>query len=248
VPLRSTPVLVLLFVLAAPAPAQGVVDTTVVVEDPPSTADIRLLRAIYGIEDPAFSAAMRGVNWTSYKVFIATAPTLWLGALALDDEHDYEPAYLLTLSELGTVGVVFALKNVVQRPRPYASLDGVTSRVRRSKEEVTFDPYSFPSGHAATSFAIVTSLSLSYPKWYVIAPSVLYASAVSLSRSWLGVHYPTDTAVGAAIGVGVAFGVHALNELITPAGLKGDSGDSGDSDDPLRAPSDVPLVRVILPF
>jgi membrane-associated phospholipid phosphatase len=241
---RSSPLVVLLLVaLAAPAPAQDAVDTTVAAEDPPTTRDIRLLHAIYAIDEPAFVAAMEGSNWSSYKVFIGAAPALWLGTLVLDDERDYEPAFLLTLSEAGTIGLVFALKNVIQRPRPYASLSTITSRSPNYQGDATFDPYSFPSGHAATSFAIATSLSLSYPEWYVIAPSALWATAVAVSRSWLGVHYPTDIAVGAALGVGVAFGVHALGELIVPDSLTGET-----AEDPFRAPSRARLVRFAIPF
>lgn len=241
---RSSPFAVLLLVaLAAPAPAQVAADTSGVVRDPPTSHDIRLLHAIYEVEDPAFVATMEGANWSSYRVFIGAAPALWLGTLALDDERDYEPAFLLTLTEAGTIGLVFALKNVIQRPRPYASLSTITSRSPGHQGDAPFDPYSFPSGHAATAFAIATSLSLSYPEWYVIAPSALWATAVAVSRSWLGVHYPTDIAVGAALGVGVAFGVHALGELIVPDSLTGETAES-----PFRAPSEARLVRFAIPL
>jgi len=209
VPVRSYPfALLLIVVLAAPAAAQdGPADSLVVAaEDPPTTRDIRVLRAIYNADGPVASATMRGANWSSYKVFLTAAPALWLGTLAFDDERDYEAAYLLTVTEATTVGLVFALKNVVQRPRPYALVPGIEPRARAHQGDKPFDPYSFPSGHAAVAFAIATSLSLSYPEWYVVAPSALWATAVSLSRSWLGVHYPTDIGIGAALGVGMAFG------------------------------------------
>lgn len=61
---------------------------------------------------------------------------------------------------------------------------------------------SFPSGHTSQAFATATSLSLAYPKWYVIAPSLLWAGAVGYSRMELGVHYPSDVLVGALIGIG----------------------------------------------
>ncbi len=208
----------------SPAPAQNApIDTTVVAEDPPSTQDIRVLHAIYRIEAPAFAALMRGANWSSQKAFVGAAPALWLGTLALDGERDFRPAYLLTLSEAGTIGAVFALKSIVKRPRPYASLASITPRARGHPS--AFDPHSFPSGHAAVSFALATSLSVSYPEWYVIAPAFGWAAAVAVSRSWLGVHYPTDTAVGAALGAGIALGVHALGEVVTPGFLRGDADD-----------------------
>ena len=53
-------------------------------------------------------------------------------------------------------------------------------------------------------FALATSLSVKYPKWYVIAPSALWACSVGVSRMNEGVHYPSDVLAGAAIGAGCA--------------------------------------------
>lgn len=245
VPIRSYPfALLFIVVLAAPAAAQdGPADSVVVaVEDPPTTRDVRVLRAIYNADGPVVSATMRGANWSSYKVFLAAAPALWLGTLAFDDGRNYEAAYLLTVTEASTVGLVFALKNVVQRPRPYALVPGIEPRARAHQGDEPFDPYSFPSGHAAAAFAIATSLSLSYPEWYVVAPSALWATAVALSRPWLGVHYPTDIGVGAVLGVGVAFGVHALSELIIPDRLLGEDPDNAADRPP------PPAVRFVIPL
>lgn len=230
--------------IAAPVRSQDApVDTTIIAEDPPSTRDIALLRAIYNNEGPAFSATMRAANWSSQKVFFGGVPALWIGILALDEERDFKPAYLMTLTEAGTVATVFALKNLIKRPRPYASLSDITPRARGHQGD-TFDPYSFPSGHAAVSFALATSISISYPEWYVIAPATLWASAVSVSRPWLGVHYPTDIAVGAALGVGIAFAVHALGEIITPDFLRGDA----DDEDAMMARPAPPSVRFVIPL
>ncbi len=244
---RSLPfILLLLFASTAPATAQDApIDTTVVAEDPPTTRDILLLHKIYDHEEPLFAGVMRAADWSSLKTFYTAAPALWLGTLLFDDEHDYKPAYLLTLTEAGTIGMVFAIKTLVKRPRPYASLSDISSRSRGySEDDEVFDPHSFPSGHAATSFAIATSLSLSFPEWYVIAPATLWASAVTISRPWLGVHYPTDIAVGAALGVVTALGVHALGEIITPEALRGDA---KDEDEVLPRPA-PPSVRFVIPI
>jgi undecaprenyl-diphosphatase len=67
---------------------------------------------------------------------------------------------------------------------------------------------SFPSGHAATSFAGATILAFAFPR---LAP-LLYvlAAAVSFSRVYVGVHYPLDILGGAVLGVFVAFAVRFL--------------------------------------
>jgi membrane-associated phospholipid phosphatase len=62
---------------------------------------------------------------------------------------------------------------------------------------------SFPSGHAATSFAAATILSFAFPR--LVLPLFVLAVAVGFSRIYVGVHYPLDIAGGAAIGAFVAF-------------------------------------------
>ena len=62
--------------------------------------------------------------------------------------------------------------------------------------------YSFPSAHAANSFAQATLFSLIYPR---LAPVLLsIAFVVSLSRVYVGVHYPLDVLFGALLGTCVA--------------------------------------------
>jgi membrane-associated phospholipid phosphatase len=55
---------------------------------------------------------------------------------------------------------------------------------------------SFPSSHSSSSFAAAQAFGLLLP------PGPLYVAAVSmaLSRLYLGVHYPSDVAAGAALG------------------------------------------------
>jgi undecaprenyl-diphosphatase len=67
---------------------------------------------------------------------------------------------------------------------------------------------SFPSGHAATSFAAATVLSFARPRW---APAFyLLALAIGFSRVYDGVHYPLDIVGGAVFGVAVALALRFL--------------------------------------
>jgi undecaprenyl-diphosphatase len=67
---------------------------------------------------------------------------------------------------------------------------------------------SFPSGHAATSFAAATVLSFAWPRW---APAFfLLALAIGFSRVYVGVHYPLDIVGGALLGIGVAIALRWL--------------------------------------
>ncbi len=64
---------------------------------------------------------------------------------------------------------------------------------------------SFPSGHAAGSFAFAAFVAVRAPRW--AAPAFVWAALVAWSRVVLGVHYPGDVLAGALLGafVGVAF-------------------------------------------
>jgi len=88
------------------------------------------------------------------------------------------------------IGVNFAVKVVVRRRRP--QLDGLPPLGRAPSS------LSLPSAHATASFAAATAMSRIAPRR---APA-LYAGAVAmgLTRPYLGMHYPSDVVVGAALG------------------------------------------------
>jgi len=71
---------------------------------------------------------------------------------------------------------------------------------------------SFPSGHAALSFAIATAISLYFPK----AGGILFLIALFMgaARVTAGVHWPSDILGGAVVGILSAFLVrYILNKI-----------------------------------
>jgi undecaprenyl-diphosphatase len=85
-----------------------------------------------------------------------------------------------------------AVKLVVRRPRPrLADLPPLIS---------TISNRSYPSAHATTSAAAAVRLGRLLPA----APIWVAAVAMALTRPYLGVHYPSDTAAGFVLGVAVA--------------------------------------------
>lgn len=120
-------------------------------------------------------------------------------ALIQKDEPLLKDAIYIGTTVIEAVGITYGLKYAFNRQRPFVKYP---DRVHPVDPE---DSPSFPSGHTAAAFSLATSLSITYPKWYVIAPSALWACGVGFARINQGVHYPSDVLTGAAIGVGCAF-------------------------------------------
>lgn len=105
-----------------------------------------------------------------------------------------------------TYGSVVVLKHLINRDRPFQAYPDCITNYRSDSDG------SFPSGHSAGSAALATTLSLRYPTWYVIGPSVAYALYTGFSRIHLGMHHLTDVVAGYALGSGVAVVVHLLSD------------------------------------
>jgi decaprenylphosphoryl-5-phosphoribose phosphatase len=88
---------------------------------------------------------------------------------------------------LGALAANTAIKQVVRRPRPDLGPE-------LAPLSPTISSLSYPSAHAATSFAAAGALGGS-------APLYAAAGAMALTRPYLGVHYPSDVVAGAALGV-----------------------------------------------
>ncbi|MFV2030416.1 phosphatase PAP2 family protein [Neisseria sp. S1] len=85
------------------------------------------------------------------------------------------------------------LKNSIRRNRPCHGVRDIHALIEPS------DKFSFPSGHTAAAFVFATLTGIFFPAWAVAA----YFSAllIGLSRVMLGVHYPSDIAAGAVLGI-----------------------------------------------
>ncbi|TMK24559.1 MAG: phosphatase PAP2 family protein [Actinobacteria bacterium] len=109
-----------------------------------------------------------------------------------------------------------AIKPLVGRRRPeIAGLPPLTS---------TPTGLSFPSAHAATSFAGALAYSrLGLPR----APLYALATALSFSRVYLGVHHPSDVLAGAALGTAVgACASRSGSGMVRPHGEPGAGSES----------------------
>lgn len=84
------------------------------------------------------------------------------------------------------------LKNSFRRRRPAELLPGFSSRITAA------DQFSMPSGHTSGAFLFVTLMVVHYGAGAAFL--YLWAAAVGMSRVCLGVHFPSDTVLGAALG------------------------------------------------
>jgi membrane-associated phospholipid phosphatase len=133
--------------------------------------------------------------------------TMFTVSLINKDKNLQRQSYVVGASFLVSSVFSTGLKYSFNRKRPFVTYPDI------DKETSGGSP-SFPSGHTTAAFATATAISLAYPKWYVIAPSFIWAGAVGYSRMHLGVHYPSDVLVGALIGMGTSFLCYKINQKI----------------------------------
>ncbi len=127
---------------------------------------------------------------------------LWI-ALALAGaagDPERRPRWLAAAGTVPlTLGLNYALKRAFRRERP--QIDGLApfGRVPRSR--------SFPSAHAATSFAGAVRIGALVPQWR--GPLLAAAALMAFTRPYLGVHYPSDVVAGAAVGTLIGLALEA---------------------------------------
>src|SRR6187402_1286479 len=150
--------------------------------------DLKLLRWMRthghspAVEDAAIALGKAGNNGLVWLLLGA--------ALAVLDSSRWEQWLVCALLGPLAIGLNYAIKLVVKRPRPVLEglppLGGAPSSL------------SFPSAHATSSFAVATAMARVEP---VAAIAFVLAAALALGRPYLGMHYPSDVLAGALLGV-----------------------------------------------
>ncbi|HEU5253847.1 MAG TPA: phosphatase PAP2 family protein [Solirubrobacterales bacterium] len=150
--------------------------------------DLKLLRWMRthghapAIEDAAVALGKAGNNGLVWFLLGA--------ALAILDSSRWEQWLVCALLGPVAIGLNYAIKLLVKRPRPVLEglppLGGAPSSL------------SFPSAHATSSFAVATAMVRVDP---AMAATFLVAGALALGRPYLGMHYPSDVLAGAVLGV-----------------------------------------------
>ncbi len=164
--------------------------------------DSAILLALRHPADPAkplgplwLQVAARAVTSLGSPAVLTLITVAALGFLAL--KREWRAALFLLGSICSGTAVSFALKDLVQRPRP----DFVAAVAQTQT-------YSFPSGHAFLSAVTFLTLGVllarvqhqAEVKIYLLAVAIAITVLVGISRVYIGVHWPTDVLAGWSAG------------------------------------------------
>jgi membrane-associated phospholipid phosphatase len=160
--------------------------------------DINLLKPINGHQSNFKDDYFKFTSNSVACINIAAPLGIFTAGLIKHDKKLQRDAAFMVGGFIVSTIVTHGLKIIVQRDRPFATYPYIIKKSGGGG-------YSFPSGHTSAAFCSATSLSLLFPKWYVIAPAYLWAASVGYGRMYQGVHYPTDILAGAIVGAGSAW-------------------------------------------
>ncbi len=169
--------------------------------------DIDVLRNINNNRNTALDPTFKTLTNSVFPTAVAIPVFLTAFHLIKKDSATKQRVIIIGGTLLVSSAVTGLLKYSIQRKRPFVTYPDINHITPE-------DSYSFPSGHTSTAFALATSVTIAYPKWYVAAPAYLWASSAAYSRMHFGVHYPSDVIAGALIGSGSAWLCYQLNKRL----------------------------------
>jgi undecaprenyl-diphosphatase len=148
----------------------------------------------FGALSGLMKAWTRAGNWQSWMGILVVG-VLWGSLLG-------GPVRELCLTAaprvIGTWIFCTWLKRIFRRSRPDQILTGLSPLLPNP------DPFSFPSSHSACAWAACLSLGLQVQAHWALPLLIVHAVGVSVSRIYVGAHFPSDVMAGSVIGALVA--------------------------------------------
>lgn len=170
--------------------------------------DLRILKSINKNDYPKWDKTMHYTSLSVYPALVIAPGSIFLNGYLKNDKvmmrNGVKTAAGIGLNILLTTG----LKYRINRKRPFVQYPN--DIIKRDN----VGPYSFPSGHTSSAFAMATAVTLSTKKWYIAVPSYIYACGVGYSRMRLGVHFPSDVLGGMVVGIGSSLLVWQIDKWL----------------------------------
>jgi len=197
VPLRSKVFIILV--------ASFVAVTAMVASRISDTLDVHVLQALISSRTYALDIFMLIVTSTADILPFYLSPMLIISFILLVRKRSRRLGAILIISVLVTTLLVLQIKNIVYKDRPEYEF-----KVEGLDYRIELDAFSssstYPSGHAARSaaFALILSYMLRSRRINLGSLLWIYPILISISRIYVGEHYPTDVIGGNILGLIVA--------------------------------------------
>ncbi len=170
--------------------------------------DFFILNAIQGIRNPFLDFVMPIIT------FLGSGGIIWITAaiiLIIFRKSRKVGISVIVSLVIGLILSTLLLKNIVCRARPF-NTPGALLNVSNILIGAPSGVFSFPSGHAVSSFSAATAMFMYDKKIGTVAFAL--AGLISFSRLYLYVHFPSDIIAGMIFGALFAFAaVFIVNKI-----------------------------------
>lgn len=151
---------------------------------------------LWGLETIEFIQASRDPSWDKWVEYLTFLGSQYFYMISLPFIlffRSWKEAWLIAAVLLFGLTLNETLKEIISQPRPFV----FWPRLGLIPEA----GYGLPSGHSSGSLIFFASLALMVKRQFFTILCAFLVLGVSLSRIYLGVHFPSDVLAGWALGL-----------------------------------------------